>query len=325
VFCRGPCILDVGHVGFLGEARKGYVGMTTRGGYEQLQDFSYVGPGGGSFERTTSTTVTGWRLKSGPALLLMLVVGAAAVATCNTGATGAKARGPEHSQAGVSGGLGESTADIRVAFAAHPLRYNCLDGLQDSLEGWLEDKQAWCCVHERRGCPPPLFNCSSDDAGMRSWPLAQQEWCCKFERLACPTTTMVFEPALPPEEEEPQRLRGPSGSVVSSVGDADEDRGVVSLGCESLCAFDGRSASCRERIQAVANYAYPGRKGGCELAFADVRQVCAPCRSGCVFRESGCVETNLRPAHNCTGFFEAWTEEERNWCCAERGQACGTV
>ncbi|CAK0885550.1 unnamed protein product, partial [Prorocentrum cordatum] len=89
------------------------------------------------------------------------------------------------------------------ASAAGSDRQDCDVDLENWETAWSEEKLAWCCEHEQRGCPqapgagtgtstsaPPGafqgFDCAAgfDNWGML-WPKEKVGWCCKHEQRAC--------------------------------------------------------------------------------------------------------------------------------------------
>jgi len=79
----------------------------------------------------------------------------------------------------VSATTGDSQEDIS---------YDCTG--EKNLRGWTEEKRAWCCEHETRGCAsstsPLPFDCDEglEDAAY-GWSPEKKDWCCRHKGLAC--------------------------------------------------------------------------------------------------------------------------------------------
>jgi len=59
-----------------------------------------------------------------------------------------------------------------------------------SSEIWGEDKTAWCCETEGRGCPDDAENTTENDDAYDcttsdDWELAKEIWCCNDQQLGC--------------------------------------------------------------------------------------------------------------------------------------------
>ena len=74
--------------------------------------------------------------------------------------------------------------------------YDCEAGYSNWQDGWSDDKKAWCCDNEKKGCPettPPPEASSKPydcDAGYSNWEAGwsddKKEWCCTNEQKGCP-------------------------------------------------------------------------------------------------------------------------------------------
>lgn len=350
-----------------------------QGGYERLREFNHVGKGGGDFVKSDVVQVTGWRLKIGPVLILgILCILAVWCITKITPTDAAKESnavvGQErHATIHTVAHNAQLLPSAGVA-AAKPLRYDCLDGLEHAQDSWPQEKRSWCCRHEHRGCVVPLFDCSvTAQEPEESWSQPKTAWCCKHRLTGCPTTTALptttststtalasrmahaehsaevkMPPALPavaaaePAAQAPASLRGNAAAARSS-DDA---------GCDTPCVFGGRTASCRARIQSVAEYAYAGNPAACALAFDDVQAVCTSCRQTCSLTAAQCLtppataQARAAPpthrvaviaaeadpplaqqeptSYDCTvGLLGAWPRAKGSWCCIHEGRGCG--
>lgn len=193
--------------------------------------YSFVGAGHGKFEKVQDTTVRSWKLKKEWASVLIVctlvafaVLGTLLVAYVPFGVGGASAAPTQpdavsSSQVAAGAGAPLRSATLvdykspglrpvvpvlssqplaypagREASVAQPLPYNCLDGLADSQASWTQAKTDWCCTHQHRGCPLPLYDCNLDRSyGLASvlstWPVAKRHWCCSTHMVGCPPTT----------------------------------------------------------------------------------------------------------------------------------------
>jgi len=124
-----------------------------------------------------------------------------------------------------------------------------------SLAQQLVLQQCPVCSACDPGCnAQPPYDC---DAGMeRQWSTSKTEWCCLHKGIACSPLTPV--PLM-------------SGAQ----------------GCMGTCTRGGRSASCSERIQSVADE-HAGRADACIGAISTVMRQCPIC-SLCPLAASGCV------------------------------------
>jgi len=81
--------------------------------------------------------------------------------------------------------------------------YDCIFGFFTWKETWSEEKKAWCCKHEKKGCADntgKTYDCTGSSA---SWDKARRSWCCVKESIACPEA--------PAEHVQPAAWTGPAG------------------------------------------------------------------------------------------------------------------
>jgi len=93
------------------------------------------------------------------------------------------------------------TITITITSTTH-LDFDCMSGYVYSnwQERWSDQKKAWCCEHEKRGCNvtvttpkhhtqsagPVHYDCAADAAQWRrSWSAGKRVWCCLMERKGC--------------------------------------------------------------------------------------------------------------------------------------------
>jgi hypothetical protein len=78
-----------------------------------------------------------------------------------------------------------------------PSPYDCEKGLSNWQMGWTQDKSAWCCKHQGKGCPmasvdhdgpreKPKHECLKDlGHSQDDWDDEKRAWCCEHEHLGC--------------------------------------------------------------------------------------------------------------------------------------------
>lgn len=285
-----------------GQGAWSYVGKT-KGGYERLQELSYVGNGAGSFEKKEVTTVTGWRLKKGSAataLFIVLVV----VLCCGWGWSKLSVEKSHHAVAQESppalrSSLHEpakltSEASAGIA-AARPLPYDCWEGKEDWKESWIEAKKEWCCKHEMLGCRSTV-----DDDATATESDAETEAAVPDGAVAIAVGPQASQVAAQefdaPQIDCDESLRATWGRAQREwcAGRAKAtpapDPASLQLGdCEAPCSLGGRTATCKTRIQSVADYYYAGRADACSAALKAVHQVCSACKDTCTLPAAGCT------------------------------------
>lgn len=91
----------------------------------------------------------------------------------------------------------------------------------------------------------------------RGWSPEKRRWCCKHKHAGCQASAAGG--AAPPAE-----------------------------GCETVCSYDSKSATCRVRIQFAAHYVFFSRPRACEMARVLVLRQCPGC-AACAPADAGCA------------------------------------
>jgi len=107
------------------------------------------------------------------------------------------------------------------------------------------------------------YNCAGSYHASSSWLPAKRRWCCEHGHAGC--AAVAARPA-------------PKGAAPAAVPG----------GCETVCHFDSRSATCRVRIQFAAHYVLFSRPRACERARTLVLRECPACAS-CHAADAGCA------------------------------------
>ena len=119
----------------------------------------------------------------------------------------------------------------------------------------------------------PPYNClAGAHAWWVEWTPARQTWCCAQRGIAC---------GDPPYEDAPTTRTAATTAPVSTS--------PRSLGCDQTCAYQGKRATCRDRIQWTANNDfYMHTSEACSRALYLVLGDCPEC-SGCSLGASECL------------------------------------
>jgi len=94
----------------------------------------------------------------------------------------------------------------------------------------------------------------------RAWSPEKKLWCCQHQHRGCVGTT----------------------AAVTTVSPS------ASRGCDTICTYDTKNASCRTRIQFAAQYVLFLKKDACAISHVLVLEQCPGC-SVCNLEEAGCV------------------------------------
>lgn len=144
---------------------------------------------------------------------------------------------------------------------------------KDATQAWTDAKRSWCCNHEGAGCTDVSteeYDCQSGTSTwQRAWSLHKQAWCCDHFDIAC--------------SDESLSTTTPAGT------------------CNAICDIEGRSWTCKDRVERIAHSQFSWKKGACGLAHDIVVSRCPSCRS--------CSVTQIRKELNC---FEG-ASAQRTW------------
>lgn len=191
-----------------------------RGQYEMVPQFTYVGPGHGSFHRssspwmTSSIAIFGVLFAVGVLFGVLILFQSTAAATTTQKASsnnmdflfgGTTSPAPPFSCG--RDDLSEAVLALAVQGWSDSHRtwccqqqgrgcttttsapYDCEASLADWEAGWAEQKKAWCCANKQKGCPtvaPDAYACT----GLQStWAFDRRYWCCWNRNRGCNAQT----------------------------------------------------------------------------------------------------------------------------------------
>uniref|UniRef100_A0A7S0AHI7 Uncharacterized protein n=1 Tax=Pyrodinium bahamense TaxID=73915 RepID=A0A7S0AHI7_9DINO len=322
-----------------------------QGGFEKVEVMSYVGDGAGSYENTEARS-PGWRQRGICFTLLAIGIIALVVYFTNLDAAGLSVQPPapapdpgaqqttpapaRAADLSVQRMRGVPSAATGLTSGAEVLRhggrrFNCSHQVK---EQWSFAKRVECCYQPGVVCNasvaslPPLtqppggnvvitassrqtartaaYDCVAGLSNWRrGWSPRKKDYCCRHYGEVCP--------------------EGPRAQAEGS--------------CDALCVLDGRSRSCKARIQEAAGRDLQ-EAAACAAAHRRVLRECSSC-SSCTRRAAGCSEplsvpaspadsaaatTNSRPLYDCeAGWYDwehDWDEDKKEWCCKNGHRGC---
>jgi len=143
------------------QANWNYVGEG-RGGYEQMDSYDFVGPGGGNFKKEVVTTHYGWKLRK---VCYIPIAIAAVLLLGGVASVAVVVKHPRRWASAFNGGSGEEPhksllmrtpppqpAGPHLETAAAKLPYDCVTGFHDWRNDWPPAQKEWCCAKFGRGC-----------------------------------------------------------------------------------------------------------------------------------------------------------------------------
>jgi hypothetical protein len=320
-----------------------YVGEN-RGNYEKVETFSYVGEGSGNYQQRQ---VEFTRSSQPRSICVCLLVTAAVMSLVY-----------------LTFSLLSRHSFFHGGSTGNKLSFDCDEGTWNWKKGWSREKKAYCCDRTGTGCerptaaptqPPIILTTPCPHPHPTTHPphrphpqgcdMKCHDWSCKDRMIwqartefpnnphacmlgykkvlgqcpvcsACPLPTLLQSnvckvPAttLPPTTTPPQLPSGGSG-------------------CSAICASDGHSSTCADRIKSVANTRYLSFTNKCSKALGQVLMQCGVC-SGCSLAHSGCLSpgplTTSLPFDCVAGFSNwqhGWSIAKKTWCCTNQNRGC---
>lgn len=145
---------------------------------------------------------------------------------------------------------------------------------------------------------------------------------CPLDESGCTTTTTAVGTQAP---QLLATLGTPTSLAKSSPGSI--------RSCNSMCLFNGKSATCLAHVQNASQHDFVKRPNACITALEMMIQMCPTC-SDCSIKDAGCaaqlpvVTDSPTPAktYDCmdgyTNWETAWTSGKKAWCCQQKKGPC---
>ncbi|CAE7223738.1 slc38a2 [Symbiodinium pilosum] len=187
------------------------------GAYKQIQTYQHVGAGLGNYDKEDVTSYSGWKLKKGClivlVILVVLLVSAVAYLLMHKDPNAAFHQGEiAHSHAlldhDCNAGYAtwqSSWSDSKKAFccssigvACSQTSYDCDAGYDQWQSLWSSEKKDYCCDRTGRGCSKAYaedpYDCQVGlDNWQSTWSQGKQLWCCSTHQLGCPQYSLSFD------------------------------------------------------------------------------------------------------------------------------------
>jgi len=174
--------------------------------------------------------------------------------------------------------------------------------------GWSDDKIAWCCKHEGRGCKTTTTECAWDcNLGFHNWALGwsdlKKNYCCKHENKGCPTTT------------------------TDCVWDCNEGfhnwkNGWSVAKKDYCCKHEGKGC----QLTTTTECAWDCNLGfhNWALGWSDLKKkyCCKHENKGCPTTTTDCVWDCNEGLHN---WAKGWSVKKKEYCCKHEGKGCPTT
>lgn len=192
---------------------------------------------------------------------------------------------------------------------------------------WTVAKRAWCCVHERTGCPThDAHDCEADLAAWElTWPESKKVWCCAHRQVGCPCEAQCSSAGRTAScrERVDWALK-----VVHGRGACPQVHHLVTQQCES-CGKCPAPTVCGEAELEVA--ALEDLNLDCTAPEPDTwpLQVLATCCQrgylGCAAAQAAALAPAME-SYDCQSgldtWEDTWTYAQAMWCCRHRGVGC---
>jgi len=139
--------------------------------------------------------------------------------------------------------------------------FDCADQYYDWETLWDDNKKAWCCKHERKGCT----------------------------KTSTSATVPPVQPAansLRPHATSPSKT-GPLRPHATNPSKTGPLRQPTSKACAASCTFDAQTAPCGQRVQFAAEFVFFSEADPCKEAHDMVLKECESC-SSCMLDATGC-------------------------------------
>lgn len=143
-----------------------------------------------------------------------------------------------------------------------------------------------------------------------AWSRGKKRWCCDVKQIGCSflkasSTTSATT----------------SSSATALVAfNSSEDSADVH--CLSGCFFDGKTASCEDRIMYAARETFAVHDDACAQAYRLVQKQCLKSCTACTLKKANC---SVPPVHDCSERGKAmseWSNSKRAWCCKHHHKGC---
>lgn len=122
------------------------------------------------------------------------------------------------------------------------------------------------------------FDCSPSSTG--KWSMTKQLWCCQYKHAGCSYTPNTSSTPTQPASDTPTQAP-PSTTPRPDT--------YASLGCDTVCLYAGRSASCGRRVGWAATHRFLSNPHSCKRSYDFVLEYCPMCKV-CAFDDSGCAD-----------------------------------
>jgi len=325
--CKGACygaeVMCIEPQGAEHDTSWAFVGEG-RGGYNQVQEFNYVGVGTGSYEKGENFTGTSWKLK--PFWRGLLIVGLAVLA-CFAGFSVMSKR----MKTVMVGSQASTTQSMDFI-------YDCA---KEAPALWNSTKQDWCCKKFSKGCnasppaapstppaapasgtavappaaaappqplapakpgavppaakpgvgvPPVPYDCAAGfDKWEWGWSEGKKAWCCQRAQKGCPPGGKPV-PAAPPAKPAAPEVGTPPAATPP------EKPAILPYDCSGDATSSdwtpGKTAWCCKHEQK-----------GCPKGFSPT-----PSRFDCLA--------------GLANWQAAWSAEKKAWCCQHEQKGC---
>jgi len=187
------------------------------------------------------------------------------------------------------------------------LPYDCNAGYTNWLVGWSVSKKVWCCLHERKGCPPstPLTTSAPYDcvAGYSKWQTGWSEgkkaWCCSNQHRGCQEQL----PSTPPYD-------CLTGLANWQDGWSDGKKGWCCKNRQKGCSASGTTPfDCQAGLTKWVTGWSKAKKDWC-----------------CDHVGHGCPTVASSLPYDCLAGYanwqDGWSENKKRWCCTNHGRGC---
>jgi len=179
-----------------------------------------------------------------------------------------------------------------------PAGESCTNSTPAQVQAWPPKKKQWCCERQSRGCPSTVTKTSTSASTIGC------EAQCTFNATSasCKSRVLFAAHFLFAARDKPcdaayawvlSQCPSCSGCPRVSSGcknvQSTTSAAVVTAkdACDTLCAGNSGSVSCKERVIAIANSTFAGDPDTCVLAFASVLKICQVC-AACPLADVGC-------------------------------------
>lgn len=293
------------------------------GGYEKVSTYRYVGQGQGDFDFGSSAApgaasadvahvrllIVKWAFLCMAAVAVFLVAGASSASLLPL--PGAEVAGGVAGEAKASSAPKEAGGDagpiFELAVNASAGGLDCEAGYADWRRAWTAEKMRYCCRTIQRGCEATetrLYACTASDA--KAWGFWQRRWCCSHDDVGCPEAGEAagsgsgVQTAAVAEVVVAQDMNTSGTAVTAAAGDCNSPCAIAALGAEAFAP----KLACRAAIQHLADREFRGAPNACAAGHEQVRGLCPAC-AGCSLASAGCQQVEALATAATTTV--AWT------------------